>query len=135
MNSPDDEELEMKGRIETIQTTALLRSARILRRVLEICCRSDSSERPPANAGVKNNKNKILKESVKRDKYLDLARELKKLWNMKVTVIPLVCGPSCTVTKKLVEELEDLEIRGRVETIQTTAFLKSARMLRRVLKT
>ena len=26
-----------------------------------------------------------LKECEKKDKYLDLARELKKLWNMKVT--------------------------------------------------
>ena len=28
----------------------------------------------------------------KKDKYLDLARELKKLWNMKVTVILIVVG-------------------------------------------
>ena len=28
-----------------------------------------------------------LKENEKKDKYLDLARELKKLWNMKVTFI------------------------------------------------
>ena len=28
-----------------------------------------------------------LYKSEKREKYLDLARELKKLWNMKVTVI------------------------------------------------
>ena len=27
------------------------------------------------------------KESEKKDKYLDLARELKKLWNMKVTIV------------------------------------------------
>ena len=33
-----------------------------------------------------------LKESKKKDKYLDLAGELKKLWNMKVTVIPLGIG-------------------------------------------
>ena len=33
-----------------------------------------------------------LKESEKRDKYLDLPRELKKLWNMKVTVVPVVIG-------------------------------------------
>ena len=39
-----------------------------------------------------------LKESEKRDKYLDLARELKKLWNMKVT-IPIVNGTLHTVTK------------------------------------
>ena len=31
-----------------------------------------------------------LKESEKRDTYLNLASELKKLWNMKVTIIPIV---------------------------------------------
>ena len=30
-----------------------------------------------------------IKEGEKRDKYLDLARELKRLWNMIVTVIPI----------------------------------------------
>ena len=43
-----------------------------------------------------------LKESKKSDKYLDLARELKKLWNMKVTVIPIVIGTLSTITKRLV---------------------------------
>ena len=57
-----------------------------------------------------------LKESEKRDKYVELARELKKLWNMKVTVMPIVFGTIGTVTKGLVQGLEDLEIRG-VETI------------------
>ena len=33
-----------------------------------------------------------LKECEKKDKYLDLARELKKLWNMQVTIIPIVIG-------------------------------------------
>ena len=31
-----------------------------------------------------------LKEGEKKDKYLDLARELKKLWNMKVKIVPIV---------------------------------------------
>ena len=31
-----------------------------------------------------------LKEYEKKDKYLDLARELKKLWNMQVTILPIV---------------------------------------------
>ena len=76
-----------------------------------------------------------LKESVKKDKYLDLARGLKKLWNMKVTIIPIVIGAFGTVTKGLLKKLEDLEIRGQVGTIQTTTLLKSARILRRVLET
>ena len=76
-----------------------------------------------------------MKESEKRDKYFDLARELKKLWNMKVTIIPIVTGAFSTVTKGLLKHLEDLEVDGRVETIQTTALLKTARILRRVLET
>ena len=42
---------------------------------------------------------------------------------MKVTTIPIVIGAFGRVTKGLVQELEDLEIRGRIETIQTTALL------------
>ena len=75
-----------------------------------------------------------LKEYEKRDKYLDLARELKKLWNMKVTIIPIVIGAFGTVTKGLLKGLEDLEVGGRVETILKTALLKTARILRRVLE-
>ena len=76
-----------------------------------------------------------LKESEKKDKYLDLARELKKLWNMKVTIVPIVIGALGTITKGLLKNLEDLEVDGRVETIQTTALLRTARILRRVLET
>ena len=76
-----------------------------------------------------------LKECEKRDKYLDLARELKRQWIMKVTIIPIVIGAFGTVTEGLIQGLEDLEVGGRVETIQTTALLKTARILRRVLET
>ena len=48
------EGLEVGGRVETIQKTALLRTARILRRVLETCCHSDFSEKPSAIADVKS---------------------------------------------------------------------------------
>ena len=41
------------------------------------------------------------KESEKRDKYQDLAREFKKLWSMKVTVIPLVIGALGTLVQGL----------------------------------
>ena len=71
----------------------------------------------PANHRVK------LKENKKKDKYLDLARELKKLWNKKVTVISIVIQALGRVTKVLAQGLEDLEIRGRVETSQAKALL------------
>ena len=53
---------------------------------------------------------------------------------MKAKVIPIVIGALGTVTKGLVQGLEDLEITRRVETIRTTALLRSAIILRIVLE-
>ena len=44
----------------------------------------------------------------KKEKYLDLARELKKLWNIKVTFIPIIIGTFGTVTKRLIKGLRGL---------------------------
>ena len=54
---------------------------------------------------------------------------------MYVTIIPIVIGAFGKVTKGLLKGLEDLEVGGRVETIQTTTLLRTARLLRRVLET
>ena len=40
---------------------------------------------------------------------------------MKVTIVPIVIGAFGTITKGLLKSLEDLEVGGRVETIQMTA--------------
>ena len=74
-------------------------------------------------------------EFEKKDKYLDLARELKNLWDMKMTIVPIVIGAFGTMRKGLLKGLEDMEVGGRVESIQTTALLRTARILRRVLET
>ena len=71
-----------------------------------------------------------MKESEKKEKYLDLARELKKLWNMKVAIVPIEIGALSTIAKGLSKGLKDLEVGGRVETIQTTVLLRTDRILR-----
>ena len=45
---------------------------------------------PNSNFAISVDHTIKLEESEKRDEYPDLTRELKKLWNMKVTVIPIV---------------------------------------------
>ena len=50
-------------------------------------------------------------------------------------IIPIVIGAFGTVTKGLLKDLEDMEVGGRAETIQTTVLLRTARILRRVLET
>ena len=75
------------------------------------------------------------KENEKRDKYLDLAGELKKATEHEmVTVIPVVNGALGMVPKRLLKRMEELEIEGRVENIQIIALLRAARISRRVLK-
>ena len=54
---------------------------------------------------------------------------------MQVTIIPIVIGAFGTVNKGLLKGLADLEVGGQVETIQTTALSRMARILRRVLET
>ena len=76
-----------------------------------------------------------LKEWENKNKYLDFARELKNLWNIKVTIILIVIGALGTVTKGLVEGLENLEERGRVVTITIIAILRSAKILIWILET
>ena len=60
-----------------------------------------------------------IKESEKRDKYLQLLREIKKKQTINVTVIPIVIVKIRTIPKELVHGLEDFEIKGEMETIQT----------------
>ena len=50
-------------------------------------------------------------------------------------VIPIVTGELGTVTKGLEQGLKNLEIKGRAETILTTALVRSARVLRRIPET
>ena len=112
--------LEVGRRVETIQITALLRTARILRRVLETCCHSNFSEKPSAKTDVKNsqgddNNNKAMQ------------------CNMMVNINCKWCA--WNDPQRLIKELEELESRGRVETLRITALLGSARILRRVLET
>ena len=68
------------------------------------------------------------------DKYLDLASELKMLGNIGKMMIPIVIGSLKMILEVLIKTLDELEIAGQSETIQTTALLSSTRILGRVLE-
>ena len=77
----------------------------------------------------------LEKKREKKDKYLHLTRELRKLSNMRVMVIPIEIGTLGTDIEGFEGGMEELEIGGRIETIKATALLRSARIPRRVLGT
>ena len=54
---------------------------------------------------------------------------------MKVTIIAIVIDAFGTITQGLLKGLEDLEVGGWVETIETTELLRTAIILKRVLET
>ena len=64
-----------------------------------------------------------IKENEKIDKYLNLIGELKKLLNLKVTVIPIIVGALGMVLKAWKEDREGWRSEEKIETFQTTALL------------
>ena len=61
-----------------------------------------------------------LKENEKREKYLDLARELKYCGTRELL---MVIGALETDSKALEKGLEESEIRGQIDTIKISALL------------
>ena len=76
-----------------------------------------------------------IKESKRRSRYLKLAKELRKSWNTRVTVISIVISTLGMVSKGLEKELEELEIGGLAETTQATWSLRTTRIQRRIYET
>ena len=64
----------------------------------------------------------------------NLVRELKQQRKMTVMVIRIAVGASRNVPEGLERGIEQVEIRGRIETIQTAMLLRTTKLLRRVLE-
>ena len=71
------------------------------------------------NLAVAVNRTLEIKESQKKDKYLEPYQKTKKK-TMELTVMPVVIGTLGTKPKGVVKGLEDMEIRGQIQTIKTT---------------
>ena len=73
-------------------------------------------------------------EKEKIQKYQDLARELKKLWNKKVKVNPVIVGALETTPSRLPKRLKEIGMNTTIVELQKTVLLHSARILRNVLE-
>ena len=58
------------------------------------------------------------KEVEKTEKYLDLAKELKRAWIMKVTVVLLVTGALDTAAEVLEKKLNNIGIEKKITELQ-----------------
>ena len=69
-----------------------------------------------------------------REKYQDLGRELQKIWNVKVKIIPLVVGSLGAIPKQFCNRLKQIGITVGTVQVQKTVLLGTARILRKVLE-
>ena len=74
------------------------------------------------------------KEKDKIEKYQDLGRELQKIWNVKVKIIPLVVGSLGVIPKQFGNRLKQIGIAVGATQVQKTVVLGTARILRKVLE-
>ena len=74
------------------------------------------------------------KEKEKMLMYLDMARELKKLWNRNVKIIPVIVGALRTTPKGLPNRLKEVGITSRKVESQKAVLFHTARILRKILE-
>ena len=74
------------------------------------------------------------KEKVKIEKYQDLGRELQKIWNVKLKIVPLVVGSLGAIPKQFGKRLKQIGITVGTAQVQKTVLLGMARILRKVLE-
>ena len=69
-----------------------------------------------------------------RERYQDLGRELQKIGNVKVKIIPLVVGTLGATPKQFGNKLKQIGITAGTAQVQKTALLGMARIFRKVLE-
>ena len=63
-----------------------------------------------------------------------MVRELQKIWNVKVKIIPLVVGSLGAIPKQFGNRLRQIGILTRTAEVQKTVLLGMARVLGKVLE-
>ena len=77
---------------------------------------------------------RIEEKKDKKEKYQDLGRELQKIWNVKVKIIPLVVGSLRAIPKQFGKILKQIGITAGTTQVQKTVLLGTARILRKVFE-
>ena len=63
-----------------------------------------------------------------------MGRELQKIWNVKVEIIPVVVGSLGAIPKQFDNRLKQIGITVGAAQVQKKVLLRTARILRKVLE-
>ena len=68
------------------------------------------------------------------EKYQDFERELQKIWNVKVRIVPLVVGSLGAISEQFGNRLKHIGITAGTAQVQKRVLLGTAKILRKVLE-
>jgi hypothetical protein len=76
----------------------------------------------------------VQKEAEKKLKYKSLCKEIKRMWNLKCMIIPIVIGATGIVTRSLKKNLEAVAGKHSIDSLLKTAILGTSHIIRKVLQ-
>lgn len=85
------------------------------------------------DVAIPMDKNLKEKESEKKLKYANLETEIKRMWNCKAKIIPVIIGATGIVEKASARYLKSLPCEVSFASLQKTAVLGTATILRKVI--
>ena len=86
------------------------------------------------DVAIPEGRNIVQKEAENRLKYKSLCIVVKRMWNLKCTIIPVIIGATGIVTRSLRKNLEAIPGKHSIDSLQKTAILGTSHIIRKVLQ-
>ena len=86
------------------------------------------------DVAIPTDRNVVQKEAEKKLKYESLSIEIKRMWNLKCMIIPVIIGANEIVTRSLKKNLEAVPGKYSIDSLQKKAILGTSHIIRKVLQ-
>ena len=86
------------------------------------------------DVAIPADRNVVQKEAEKKLKYNSLCIERQRMWNLKCTIVQVIIGATGIVTRSLKKNLETVPGKHSIDSLQKTAILGTAHIIRKVLQ-
>jgi len=86
------------------------------------------------DVAIPADRNVVQKEAEKNLKYKSFCIEIKRIWNLKCTIVPVIIGATGVVTRSLKKNLEAVPGKHSIDSLQKTAIHGTSHIIRKVLQ-
>jgi hypothetical protein len=94
----------------------------------------DDDDYDDNDVAIPADRNCVQKKAGKKLKYKSLCIEIKRMWNLKCTIIPVIIGATGIVKRDLRKNLEFVPGKHSIVSLQKTAILGTSHIIRKVLQ-